>query len=67
MKNPEINRGAKALAQRLGAKGIIVLAFNDDRFAGVSYGITRAECAPMGRLLDRIGEMIEVRAGGVWE
>lgn len=57
MTNPKIS-DAKAICQRLGARSVIIIALDGDRFAGVSYGETKAECSAAGRMLDRIIDRI---------
>lgn len=45
---------AKAIAQRVGADAVIVLAFVDGQVQGASYGTDRAKCQATGKVLDRI-------------
>jgi hypothetical protein len=43
---------AKAIAQRIGADAVVVLAFKGDTVAGASYGQTKAMCHNAGRWMD---------------
>lgn len=45
---------AKRICEELGARSVVVLAFEGDKLAAVSYGETKAECASTGRTLDAI-------------
>jgi hypothetical protein len=47
-------RDAKAICDRLKARGVIVLVFSADNVRGASYGDTKAECTQMGYALDQI-------------
>lgn len=53
MKRAEI-ADAKAIAKRLGADAVIVLAFVDGQVQGASYGTDRAKCQTISKVLDRI-------------
>ena len=53
---------AKRLAKHLDAKGVIILAVDDDNVSGSSYGHTREKCRRMGWLLDAI--IAEMGEGG---
>jgi hypothetical protein len=57
MTNPKIS-DAKAICQSLGARSVILIVIDKDRYASVSYGETKAECTMTGRLLDRICEKV---------
>ena len=59
-RNPTV-RDARELCNRLGARGVIVLAFEGTSYAGASYGMSRAECASYGKTMDAIGKAIEER------
>lgn len=50
--NPPHIKEAKAIAERIGADAIVVLAFKDDQVAGASYGQTKAQCSAAGKWLD---------------
>lgn len=61
MKRPTI-KDAQRTCQALGARGVIILAFNADdggRVAGVSYGVTMPVCRDMGKVLDQIVDRLE--------
>jgi hypothetical protein len=58
---------AKRIAERVRARGVIVLAFDEDAFCGASYGETKHECRQIGRLLDRIVRQIESEELEVWD
>jgi hypothetical protein len=47
---------AKAIAERIGADAVVVLAFDDEDglVAGASYGKTKALCATIGEWMDAI-------------
>lgn len=45
---------AKKIAERTGAKQVVVIAFSGDDFAITSYGTTKALCASAGKWVDRI-------------
>lgn len=64
--NPVDIEEAKALAKKLGARGVIILAFDDDRISGASYGRTKKDCKSMGRLMDLITDPIEDGDVEVW-
>lgn len=66
MRNPTIDE-ARTLCERIGAKGVIILAFTKARFVSVSYGTTTAHCRSMGKLNDKIAEMIEAGDLAAWE
>jgi len=65
MEPPTID-DARKLGRKLGARGVIVLCFDTDRIAGVSYGRTKADCKNMGRLLDALATPIEDGEIKVW-
>ena len=54
-------RDARELCNRLGARGVIVLAFDGTAYAAASYGQTKAECAAYGKTLDEIADAIDER------
>lgn len=66
MKAPTISE-AKRICERIGARGVIVLAFDEERFTGASYGETKHECRQVGRLMDRILREIEEERIEVWD
>ncbi len=45
---------AKAIAKRIGADQVVVLAFksNGELVAGASYGQTKAQCTAVGKWMD---------------
>jgi hypothetical protein len=43
---------AKAIAERIGADAVVVLAFNGDVVAGASYGRTKKLCDLAGKCMD---------------
>jgi hypothetical protein len=43
---------AKAIAERIGADAVVVLAFKGDTIAGASYGQTKAMCKKTGQWMD---------------
>jgi hypothetical protein len=45
---------ARRIAESVGARGVAVIAFTYDEFAGTTYGTTKAECAMMGKWLDKL-------------
>lgn len=53
MKPPKIT-DARKLCEALGARSVIVIAFEGNRYAAASYGETRAACASTGKTLDAI-------------
>jgi hypothetical protein len=53
MKPPHVTE-AKAIAERIGADAVVVLAFNDGSVAGASYGRTKAKCAATGKWMDAL-------------
>jgi hypothetical protein len=57
----------KPLAGVLQARGIIVLAFDKDRSACASYGVTKDECRQMARLLDEIADQIDAGKLVPWD
>lgn len=65
MKRPTITQ-AKKICEELRARGVIVLAFDEDDFQGVSYGETRAECSQLGQTMDAICDEISAGRIGVW-
>lgn len=60
MKPPRITE-AKAIAQRIGADGVIAFAFafDSDQFGYASYGQDRARCDRMHRVAERIVKLID--------
>ena len=58
--HPTIN-DAKALAMKYRKLGVMVLHFGgrNMQYGGASYGMTRRHCDAMGKLLDRIMELID--------
>lgn len=59
MTRPPTVHQARRVCSETGARGVIVLALDDEGVAGASYGATKAECAQMGTLLDRIVDALE--------
>ena len=55
MKKPTITEVRK-LAEQLQARQAIVVAFDGGRFAVVSYGTTKAECAAVRKTCDAIAD-----------
>ena len=53
MREPQVD-DAKELAKRLGAQGVIVLAFDGEMVASASYGQTKGDCRTMCETLDVI-------------
>ncbi len=53
MKPPKIT-DARKVCEALGARSVIVIAFEGDRYGAVSYGETKAECKSTGETLDAI-------------
>lgn len=49
---------ARKIAERIGAEAVVVFAFSGDQFAGTSYGVTKAQCAIIGKWLDQIVAML---------
>lgn len=47
---------AKEMAKRLGASGVIIIAFSDATFAGASYGQTKRKCTALKAVLDDISD-----------
>ena len=45
---------AKRICEAVKARGVIVIAFDEESVAGASYGETKPECKDMGVLLDAI-------------
>ena len=52
-------RLARKLAKQHGLQGVIVIAIGDGLYSAASYGSTKAQCAELGRMLDRISDDIE--------
>lgn len=50
---------ARCLARQYGARGVVVLVFDQDRVAGASYGETKAECKKLGKVLDGIVDELQ--------
>jgi hypothetical protein len=46
---------AEAVAYRIEAEAVVILAFDGDQFAATSYGATKAKCAVVGRWIDDLG------------
>lgn len=57
---------ARQICEKLGARGVIVIAFSEDDMAGTSYGATREECADLAETLEVIAEKIEQEQILVW-
>jgi hypothetical protein len=54
---------AKAIAKRIGADAVVVLAFKGDVVSGASYGQTKAHCAIAGKWMG--GLIDDMEAGYV--
>lgn len=65
MNNPTIKQ-ARTICDALKARGVIVIAFSGDNFAGASYGETRGECKQIGHALDQIVNAINAGKISVW-
>ena len=57
----------KPMAGVLQARGVILLAFDKERSACASYGVTKAECKQMARLLDEIADQIDAGKLVPWD
>lgn len=57
----------KPIAGVLQARGVILLAFDKERSACASYGVTKDECRQMARLLDEIADQIDDGKLKVWD
>jgi hypothetical protein len=57
MTNPKIS-DAKRICQSLGARSVILIVLDEDKYGAVSYGETKAECTATGKILDRICEKV---------
>ena len=57
MKPPSIP-DAKRIALELRARGVIVLAYDGERFGGSSYGLTRKDCDFLRAVFDKIYESV---------
>ncbi len=57
-RNPRV-ADARSVCDAVGARSVIVLAFEGDRVSGSSYGETVAECRSTGRTLDAIVAALE--------
>ena len=66
MKRPTITQ-AKQICQTAGARGAIILVFDEDDIEGASYGETRDECEQLGKTLDRIVDLIGKGHIAVWD
>lgn len=66
MLSPTAYGTCKRLTEELGARGVIVLAFDHDGHKSASYGTTAEECRQMARLLDCIADRIERGGFVVW-
>lgn len=65
MKYPTVYQ-ARALCDSLKARGVIVLAFDEDAVRGSSYGETKHECKQIAYTLDQIVEALESGHLPVW-
>ena len=65
MTRPTITQ-ARRICDELKARGVIILAFTEDNFAGASYGETRGECRQLGVTLDAIVDDINAGRIPVW-
>jgi hypothetical protein len=53
---------AKLVANRTGASGVVVLAFDGTKVAAASYGVTKEHCRLMAKWLDSlIDRMVDGR------
>jgi hypothetical protein len=66
MKQPTINI-VKGIAKDHNAKGVILICFDEISITSASYGVTKEECRPMGRLLENIIDKIEAGELEVWK
>ena len=66
MNKPKI-KDARQVCEALRARGVIVLAFDRDQVNLASYGETKAECGDLGRLADKIFDMIVSGRLEVWD
>ena len=66
MKRPTVSQ-AHAICEAVRARGVIVLAFDEDQVFGASYADTKIECKQLGRTLDEIVEAIENCKIHVWQ
>ena len=57
---------ARWLARQYGARGVVVLVFDQDRVAGASYGETKAECKKLGQVLDGIVDELQLEGPSAW-
>lgn len=57
---------ARWLARQYGARGVVVLVFDEDHVAGASYGETKAECKRLGHVLDGIVDDLQLRGPAAW-
>jgi hypothetical protein len=57
---------ARRICEQIGARGVIVLSFDEDDVQGTSYGATREECADLAETLEAIAEKIEREEILVW-
>lgn len=49
---------AKVIAYKRRWAGVLVIAVGGGTFCGASYGMTRKKCDAMGKLLDRLCELM---------
>ena len=66
MKRPTVSQ-AHAICEAVRARGVIVLAFDEDQVFGASYADTKIECKQLGHALDEIVEAIENCKIHVWQ
>ncbi|HWQ54850.1 MAG TPA: hypothetical protein VN442_14280 [Bryobacteraceae bacterium] len=66
MNRPTITQ-ARRICEALKARGVIILAFTEDNFAGASYGETKGECGQLGRVLDKIASLMGSGFVRVWD
>lgn len=57
---------ARRLAKQLRARGLIVIAFDDDNYASASYGKSKRDCTDMAGLADAITDAIEHEVFTAW-
>ena len=65
MRRPTVHQ-AHGIRDLLKCRGVIILAFTEDDYAGSSYGETTAECKQMAYTLDSIVADIESGRTPVW-
>ncbi len=67
MKRPVEITDARKVCRELGARGVIIIAVDRDRYASASYGATNQECGLMRVTLRSIARKIESGEIPIWE